>query len=80
MTQRVARKLAARFFVCALLGPERYGGLLDALDQIASSLSQGATLTKTMPWDVYLEDAPAAPTSAPAARKARRGAAKRARH
>jgi len=64
--------------ILQLLGPERYSALLTSLDQITSSLSHGTTLTKTTPWDIYLEDAPRAPVSAPVTRRPRTRTAKRA--
>jgi DNA-binding MarR family transcriptional regulator len=65
-------------YILELLGSERYSALLTSLDQITSSLTEGTTVTKTTPWDVYLYDAPLSPISSPATGRPRTRAAKRA--
>jgi DNA-binding MarR family transcriptional regulator len=53
-------------YILELLGPEQYSTLMNSLDRITIALSQGTTLKKTSPWDVYLADAPVPPLSAAA--------------
>jgi DNA-binding MarR family transcriptional regulator len=45
-------------YIYELLGGAAYGTLLRALDRITEALSQATTLTKTTPWDTYVEATP----------------------
>jgi DNA-binding MarR family transcriptional regulator len=47
-------------FILDRLGDEQYLALLDSLDRVTAGLSEGGTVTKTAPWDAYLESAPGA--------------------
>jgi DNA-binding MarR family transcriptional regulator len=62
-------------FIFDRLGDEQYIALLDSLDRVTAALSEGTTVTKTAPWDAYLEDASVALEEIETERK---GARKRA--
>lgn len=56
--------MAIERYILELLGAERFGVLLDALDAATAALSQGATMTKTMPWDRFVPGAATEPNTA----------------
>ena len=58
-------------YIYELLGGAAYDTLLRALDRITESLSQATTLTKTTPWDAYVEAAPVPEPSAQPAKPKR---------
>lgn len=58
-------------YILELLGGERYEALLDSLDRITAALSEGATLTKQMPWDAYVAESPPMPMNTGASKTPR---------
>ena len=54
-----AHAYAIERFILDRLGNAQYLALLDSLDRVTAALSEGATVTKTTPWDAYLENASA---------------------
>jgi DNA-binding MarR family transcriptional regulator len=69
-----AHAYAIERFILDRLGDDAYLDLLSSLDRVTDALSEGATVTKTAPWDAYVEDAPVAPQIPEAARKRARRA------